>query len=130
MAIAQFGREILGKGRKRIEIVEVLAPVTSGEIAPELPPSEVHRREAKIWVWIIGFLIAIWLLGFSLAVAVTTLLYLKIAGHEKWPITIILTVGGWAFFYGVFNYGLHIPFPDAQLFLWFPSLNQIFFWMK
>ncbi|MBI2089545.1 MAG: hypothetical protein HYT78_12535, partial [Deltaproteobacteria bacterium] len=65
-----------------------------------------------------GFYVAVWLLGFSLAVPVTTVLYLKIAGREKWPITIILTLIAWGFFYGLFDYALHIPFPESLLLAW------------
>ena len=61
--------------------------------------------------------VGIWLLGFSLAVPTTIILYLKFA-KEKWPITLALALAAWLFFYGLFDYALHVPFPDGQLFLW------------
>lgn len=88
------------------------------EIGPELPKEMVYQRTMNIMAWILGFFLVIWLLGFSWAVPVTTFLYLKFGGKESWPLTIILTLIFWAFFYAVFEYGLHIPFPDGQLFLW------------
>ncbi len=72
----------------------------------------------------LGFLIVIWLLGFSLAVPATILLYLKIAGREKWPVTIILTLISWGVFYGLFDYSLSIPFPEGQLFEWLNSIED------
>jgi hypothetical protein len=78
----------------------------------------VRRRTANICGWIIGFLLAIWLLGFLLAVPITIFLYLKVGARENWPISLVLTLLGWAFFYGLFDYSLHLPFPDAKLFLW------------
>jgi putative tricarboxylic transport membrane protein len=85
---------------------------------PELSKQLVYNRTLSICSWTIGYFVAIWLLGFSLAVPVTTILYLKIAGKEKWPITLILSFIAWAFFYGLFEYGLHIPFPDPALLGW------------
>ena len=111
MAIAQLGMDLMGK--TRLSGIEGTA-----ELGAELPKSLVYRRTTEIICWIFGFLLAIWLLGFSLAFAVTTFLYLKVAGQEKWPITLTLTLLAWGFFYGLFDRALHIPFPDGQLLVW------------
>ena len=106
--IIQLVLELLGKVR-----------LSGMEGGPELdlPQSVVIRRTAAILGWILGFLAGIWLLGFSLAVPVITLLYLKVSG-EKWLITVTLTLITWACFYGLFDYSLHIPFPEGALFGW------------
>ncbi|MBI2087850.1 MAG: tripartite tricarboxylate transporter permease [Deltaproteobacteria bacterium] len=109
LAIAQLGLELLGRVR--------MSGLESG-LEVELPKSVVYQRTVGIIGWILGFFVAIWLLGFSVAMAVTTFLYLKAAG-EKWPITIVLTVLIWTFFWGLFDYSLHIPFPEGLLFVWF-----------
>lgn len=108
LVIVQLVLEFLGKVR-----------LSGLEAGPELelPPSVVYQRTAGIIGWIVGFFVAIWLLGFSLAVAVTTLLYLK-GAREKWLITVVLTVLSWVCFYALFEYTLHIPFPEGQLFVW------------
>jgi len=80
--------------------------------------TRLTRETAKISAWILGYFVAIWLLGFSVAVAVTTLLYLKLA-KERWPIALVLTSFAWVTFYGLFVYFLHVPFPEGQLFAWF-----------
>ena len=60
---------------------------------------------------------AIWLLGLPLATLVTTVLYLRTA-RERWPISIGLSLAGFAFVYGLFEKGLSVPFPPGQLFVW------------
>ncbi len=83
-----------------------------------LEPAVVRRRAFSIITCILGFFLAIWLLGFTVAVPVATILYLKIGAGERWPISVALSLSGWAFFYVLFDYTLHLPFPDGQLFLW------------
>jgi hypothetical protein len=58
------------------------------------------------------------LLGFNVTVPVATFLYLKLGSGEKWGITLILTLVAWIFFYGLFDYAIHLPFPEGELFLW------------
>ncbi len=110
MAIAQLGLELTGRTKRTV--------TGEGDIGADLPKDVVYNRTASIVGWILGVLILIWLLGFSLAVPVTMVLYLKLTGREKWPITIILTLITWGFFYGLFEYSLSIPFPEGQLFQW------------
>ncbi len=111
LAIVQLGMELLGF-KKKPRATE-FGPGVGPEISPEL----AYRRTLAILGWTIGFFVGIWLLGFSLAVPTTIILYLKFA-KEKWPITLALALVAWLFFYGLFDYALHVPFPDGQLFLW------------
>ena len=76
------------------------------------------KRTATISAWIVGYFLAIWLLGFYLAVPLTTLLYLKVAGKERWPTTIIATLLAWVSFYALFDYALHVPFPKGLVLDW------------
>jgi len=76
------------------------------------------QRTAAISAWIVGFFLAIWLLGFSITVPAMTLLYLRFYARERWTMTIVLTLAAWGFFYGLFEYLLHVPFPDGKIFLW------------
>ncbi len=112
LAVLQLGKDFMGKTK---------SSGFEGAIGGDLPKDVVYRRTSGIVAWILAFLAAIWLLGFSLAVPVTTFLYLKIAGREKWLLTVLSTVISWAFFYGIFTYALHIPFPDPVLKI--PFLN-------
>ena len=111
LAIVQLGKELLGfKEKPR-------ATEFGPGVGPAISPELAYRRTLAILGWTIGFFVGIWLLGFSLAVPTTIILYLKFA-KEKWPITLALALVAWLFFYGLFDYALHVPFPDGQLFLW------------
>src|SRR5262245_32220990 len=112
LAVGQLVLDLTGKTKFKSEDIGAGA---------ELPQELVYKRTMSICAWTIGYFIAIWLLGFSLAVPLTTLLYLKVAGREKWPIALTLSLIAWGFFYGLFEYGLHIPFPDPVLKI--PFLN-------
>ncbi|HEX2229001.1 MAG TPA: tripartite tricarboxylate transporter TctB family protein, partial [Candidatus Binatia bacterium] len=83
-----------------------------------IEPAVARRRAFSIIAWILGFFLAIWLLGFPIAVPVTTLLYFRFAGGEKWPISIFLSLAAGAVFYGLFDYFLHLPFPVGRLLVW------------
>jgi TctA family transporter len=113
LTLVQLVLDLLGRGPKKQAQEEMIA-----EAAPKLPLDVVYRRTMTIASWIVGFFLAIWLLGFSWALPVTTLLYLKLAGKEKWPITLAFTLISWAVFYFLFEYLLHVPFPEGQLFEW------------
>lgn len=113
LALLAFGQEAfatLRHGASQADPSEITSP---------LEPALIRRRTVSIIGWTVGFFLAIWLLGFNIAVPVATFLYLKVAGRERWPITILLTLLAWLFFYGLFDYLLHLPFPEGELFLWF-----------
>jgi hypothetical protein len=79
------------------------------------------RRTLSAAGWIFAFFAAIVLLGFPIAVPLFVFLYLKLQGHEAWGISIAITLGTWAVFYGLFDLLLHLPFPAGWLFAWFGS---------
>jgi TctA family transporter len=109
LATLQFFLDVTGKTRFKTDEIGV---------GQDLPKKVVANRTMTIGAWIVGYFVAIWLVGFSAAVPLTTVLYLKIAGNEKWPITIALSAIGWIFFYALFAYTLHVPFPDGAIFTW------------
>ncbi|MSQ70394.1 MAG: hypothetical protein EXR27_03750 [Betaproteobacteria bacterium] len=90
----------------------------AGSNEAELPPGVEYRRTASMSGWIFGAFALIWLLGFPWSFPLILFAQLKIAAGEKWPTTLVVTACGWAFFYGVFVYGLHIPFPEGLIFEW------------
>jgi hypothetical protein len=106
LALAQLGKDFFG--RQTIKTHDV-------------PPAVARQRTLAILGWTVLFFLAIWLLGFSIAVPLSMLLYLKLAGKEKWPITLIVTFATWLFFYGLFERTLNVPFPDGLLFSLFKS---------
>jgi TctA family transporter len=87
---------------------------------PEVDPILARQRTVMIGCWIVGFFLAIWVLGFVPASAIATFLYLKFGAGEKWPISLALAVACWAFFFGLFDYALQLPFPSGEVFDWLP----------
>ncbi len=77
----------------------------------------MFRRTLVIVGWTVGFFLMIWFLGFITASAVATLAYLKLGAGENWGISVALAAVAWVFFFGLFDYGLHLPFPPGELFL-------------
>ncbi len=78
----------------------------------------LRRRTGAIVGWTGGFFLMIWLLGFVGASAAATLLYLKLGAGEGWGVSAALAAVAWAFFYGLFDYALRLPFPPGELFVW------------
>lgn len=109
LLLVQLAKELRGKavGRPRVR---------SGEEEPEMSAHTVNRRTAGMFGWIMGYFIAVWLLGFPGGCALGSFVQLKFGSKEKWPVTLMLTVGIWAFVYLLFERTLHVPFPAGQLF--------------
>ena len=112
LALLAFGQEVFNTLRRPTGRTD------PPEITSSLEPAVMRSRAVSVVAWTLGFFIAIWLLGFTIAVPVATFLYLKFAAGEKWWITIFLALVAWVFFYGLFDYFLHIPFPEGEIFLW------------
>ena len=108
LGLVQLARDLSGRRGTR----------ETGEPAPDVPPEVAKRRSLEVCAWIAGFWVAIWLLGFSFATLVATLQYLKISARERWPISVLLSVFGFLFVYGLFEKALGVPFPPGQLLVW------------
>jgi hypothetical protein len=109
LALVAFGQEYLATLRHGV----ARAQPSGTTVSPD--SILVRQRAISIIGWTIGFFLAIWLLGFNIAVPLATFLYLKIGAQERWPIAVSLTTVAWLFFYGLFDYALHLPFPKGQL---------------
>jgi putative tricarboxylic transport membrane protein len=109
LALFQLAKDIMGHRKAD-------APQFEGEVGVEVSPRVATRRTLVIIGWTVGFFVMIWLLGFSYAVPLTMVLYLKLAGREKWTTTAIMTFCTWIFFYLLFERMLNVPFPDGLLF--------------
>ncbi len=108
LAVGQLGRDLYGK-KKKNELHPGETPET------QVSPEDTKRRTISIILWTIGFFVAIWLLGFSYAVPLTILLYVKLAGHERWPLSIAVTFFSWLFYWALFERMLNVPFPEGLL---------------
>jgi TctA family transporter len=112
LTLVQLAKDIMGREKPK-------AALADWEVAVDVPPEVARQRTISILLWTVGFFLAIWFLGFSNSVLVSMILYLKLAGKEKWPMTIAVSLGTWLFVYGLFERALSIPFPDGLLFTWF-----------
>jgi hypothetical protein len=121
---------VLGLPLLLLAIVELVLSLRSVESArgghavdfqmtEDLDPVVARRRTAAIFLWIIGFFILILVFGFTLAVPLFVFLYMKVAGQERWGLSLILTGLAGLAMEGMFNRLLHIPFADGWIFtLW------------
>jgi TctA family transporter len=107
LALLQLIKDVTGRKKPKSAAV--------WEGALDVPPEVATRRTLAIIGWTLGFFVMIWLLGFTYAVPVVMILYLKFAGREKWPMTLIVTFFTWIFFHGLFERALNVPFPEGLL---------------
>jgi len=77
------------------------------EVAADVAPEVVHKRTINILLWTVVSLFPSGY-GFSYSIPVSMILYLRLAGKEKWPMTIIITFFTWLFIYGLFERVLSI----------------------
>ncbi len=108
LALLQLSKDVTGRKKPQ-------ATAATWEAALDVTPHLATRRTLTIIGWTIGFFVMIWLLGFAYAVPVVMILYLKFAGREKWPMTLIVTFFTWLFFHGLFERALNVPFPEGLL---------------
>ena len=88
------------------------------ELTADTDPLVARQRTLAIVAWTLGFFILILLVGFPVGVPVFVFLYLKLVGKEGWGLALILTVLSWLLMKGLFDWLLHIPFPEG----WIQSL--------
>ncbi|MFQ5851050.1 MAG: tripartite tricarboxylate transporter TctB family protein [Candidatus Binatia bacterium] len=88
------------------------------QFSPGVETALARRRTLNILAWVFGFALWIWLLGFEIAIPLMVFLYLKLQGQEGWTLSAVLTVVAYVFFWGIFDRLLHLPMPEARLFMW------------
>jgi TctA family transporter len=110
LALISFGQELFVSLRARPSHPE------PGGTSSAMDPAVARSRAFAIVGWILGFFLAIWFLGFTVAVPVASFLYFRLGGQERWPVSIVLSLAAGAVFYALFDYFLHLPFPEGQLF--------------
>jgi TctA family transporter len=112
LALVAFGQELLHTFRRSTDATD------PPEAPSSLEPAIIRGRALSIVAWTLGFFLAIWLLGFVIAVPVASFLYFQFAGREKWSVSVPLSLVAGAIFYGLFDYLLHLPFPEGTLLAW------------
>jgi hypothetical protein len=80
------------------------------DFATDVPLEIVRHRVLGIFFWIAGFILLVFLLGFPVAVPIFLISYLGMQSRVGWRLSIALTAAAWLFFYGLFQWLLHLPF--------------------
>lgn len=91
------------------------AQIHDFQFSSEVAERQVLRRSAFAAAWIGGFFAAIVLVGFPVAVPIFVFLYLKLESRESWLFSAVATAAVSAFFYGLFDRLLHLPFQQGWL---------------
>ena len=86
------------------------------KLSEDIDPAVAKRRTWTAFGWIIGFFFLIVLLGFNIGIPLFVFLYLRFHGGESWLISILMTVGSWFFFWGLFIWLLDTPMPEGWVF--------------
>jgi hypothetical protein len=103
------------KGEKKAAPSSSNAPVDF-QFTQGVDPAVARRRAINAFCWIFGLFIGIYLFGFSITIPAFVFLYLKVQSREPWPISLALTAGAWAIFWGLFDRLLKLPFPEGLIF--------------
>jgi hypothetical protein len=93
-------------------------PAVDLEFAADVPPEVARRRALGAFLWVAGFILAVYLVGFPLAVPIFIFSYLSLQGRVGLPLSVGLTAVAWLFFYGLFQWTLHLPFEDGLIQTW------------
>ena len=117
LSMVQFGLDLTGRSKAKVSHDELEDDDTG------LPMSVVNRRTAGVFAWAFAWFACIWLCGFTIGAPLATFVQLKIGEREKWVLSFVLTAVAWGFIHFVFDRLLHIPFPKAQLVVWWKLLT-------
>jgi hypothetical protein len=85
-------------------------PAVDLQFGGDVPDDVARRRAATLFAWIAGFVALVWLVGFPAAVPGFMVAYLVLQSAADWRVAAGLTAAAWAFFYGVFQWALRLPF--------------------
>jgi hypothetical protein len=96
----------------------VAGPAVDLQFGSDVPEGVARRRAATLFAWIAGFVVLVSLVGFPVAVPVFMASYHSLQSGAGWRLAVGLTVGAWAFFYGVFQWVLRLPFESGWIQTW------------
>ena len=93
-------------------------PAVDLELSADVPPAVARHRTIGAFLWVAGFILVVYLAGFPLAVPIFIFSYLSLQGRVGLPLSVGLTAVAWLFFYGLFQWTLHLPFEDGLIQTW------------
>jgi len=93
-------------------------PAVDLHFGDDVPDAVARWRAATLFAWIVGFVVLVWLVGFPVAVPVFMVSYLSLQSATGWRVAAGLTAAAWAFFHGVFQWALRLPFESGWIQTW------------
>jgi len=115
LSLVQLGIDLKESPAKATKVMDF-------EFSSGVEAAVARQRTLNILAWVFGFALGIWLVGFEIAIPLTVFLYLKFQGREGWLLSMTLTAIAFVFFWGIFDRLLHLPMPEARLFIWLERL--------
>ena len=93
-------------------------PAIDFQLGTDVADKVARRRAAGLFAWIAGFVVLVALVGFPIAVPIFMASYLGLESGAGWRMATGLTIAAWAFFYGVFQWLLRLPFESGWVQTW------------
>jgi tripartite tricarboxylate transporter TctB family protein len=93
-------------------------PAMDLQLGGDVPDEVARRRAARLFAWIAGFVVLVAVVGFPVAVPIFMASYLGLESRVGWRMAAGLTVAAWAFFHGVFQWLLRLPFESGWIQTW------------
>ncbi len=91
---------------------------------PPLPPRVAVRRAVEFLGWLVGMVVLAATIGFIPAIGVFVFVYMGFGFREPLPRAVIFAAAMTLFCYALFDRGLSVPWPQAVLGDWVPSLRD------
>jgi Tripartite tricarboxylate transporter TctB family len=112
LAGVQLVLELRGRGAQMDE------PALDLQLGGAVPEKVARRRTLTLFAWIAGFVVLVALVGFPVAVPIFMVSYLGFQTATGWRTALGLAGAAWAFFYGVFQWLLRLPFEPGWIQTW------------
>lgn len=88
------------------------------DFSSDVPTLVARRRVINTFGWIIAFIASVYLVGFPLTVPLFIFSYLTFQSEVGWLYSIVATAITWGFFYGLFQWLVHIQFESGAIQTW------------
>jgi TctA family transporter len=91
----------------------------------DIDTATLFKRAAGFILWFLALVAAVAVFGMIPAIPIFTIAYMRIEGHERWPLVLSLVTGFTVFVWIVFDKVLVLPWPDTVVGSLFPMLRFI-----
>jgi putative tricarboxylic transport membrane protein len=98
--VSSGSTSVLAEARTLTEAVE---EEEEFEERQEFSDRQVLMRQVGFALWSLGFVVLGGLIGFTAAIPLAVLFFMRFLARESWRLSILITVGSWAFLYGMFT---------------------------